>query len=186
VFESDISAIKVGDPAHVSFPNGSAPPLGAKVSYIQPQVDPTTRTLRVRLDAANPGLRMKPNMFVNVDFDVTATPQPTVPAGAVVDTGERQTAFVDRGNGYLDPRRIVVGERFGDRVAITSGLSAGERVVSSGTFLIDSESQLRAATESMGASQGQPAGPGAVVPARMPESSPGAPALSPHAGHGRD
>jgi membrane fusion protein, copper/silver efflux system len=186
VFESDITAIKVGDPAYVSFSNGSAPPLGAKVSYIQPQVDPATRTLRVRLDAANPGLLMKPDMFVSVDFGVAATPQLTVPAGAVVDTGERQTAFVDLGDGYLEPRRVVVGERFGDRVAITSGLSAGERVVSSGTFLIDSESQLRAAAESMGAPQHVQDGTGARLPVRTPDSSPDAPAPSLHAGHGRD
>jgi membrane fusion protein, copper/silver efflux system len=186
VFESDITAIKVGDPAYVSFSNGSAPPLGARVSYIQPQVDPTTRTMRVRLDAVNPGLRMKPDMFVNVDFGVAATPQLTVPAGAVVDTGERQTAFVDLGNGYLEPRRVVIGERFGDRVAITSGLSAGERVVSSGTFLIDSESQLRAAADSMGAPQHPQDGAGTGDPAQMGERSPEAPAPSPHSGHGRD
>jgi membrane fusion protein, copper/silver efflux system len=186
VFESDITAIKVGDPAYVSFSNGSAPPLGAKVSYIQPRVDPTTRTLGVRLDAANPGLRMKPNMFVNVDFGVAVTPQLTVPSGAVVDTGERQTAFVDLGNGYLEPRRVVVGERFGDRVAITSGLSAGERVVSSGTFLIDSESQLRAAVDSMGAPQHLQDAAGAGDPVQTPQGSPEAPAPSPHPGHDRD
>jgi multidrug efflux pump subunit AcrA (membrane-fusion protein) len=74
-----------------------------------------------------------------------------VPAEAVLDTGDRQTVFVDLGNGYLEPRQVVVGDRFGDRIAITSGLSAGERVVSSGTFLVDSESQLKAATGGMGA-----------------------------------
>jgi multidrug efflux pump subunit AcrA (membrane-fusion protein) len=165
VFESDIMAIKVGAPAYVMFANAGAPPIAANVSYIQPQVDPMTRTLKVRLDANNPGVRMKPEMFVNVEFGVASAPQPIVPAEAVLDTGDRQTVFVDLGNGYLEPRQVVVGERFGDRVTIARGLSPGERVVSSGTFLVDSESQLKAAAGSMGASQSQD---------------------STHRGHGRD
>ena len=151
VFESDIASIKLGDAASVMFPNGGAPTIGAKVNYVQPQVDPLTRTLKVRLDANNPGLRMKPDMFVNVEFGVVSVKQLVVPAEAVLDTGERQTVFVDLGDGYLEPRQVVVGSRFGDRVAITRGLSAGERVVSSGTFLVDSESQLKAAASGMGA-----------------------------------
>jgi RND family efflux transporter MFP subunit len=151
VFESDIASIKAGDPAQVTFASGAAPALAARVSYIQPQVDPTTRTLQVRLDAANPGMRMKPDMFVSVEFGVTTTAQLTVPAEAVLDTGDHQTVFVDLGNGYLEPRQVVAGERFGDRIAIVRGLAAGERVVSSGTFLIDSESQLKSAARGMGA-----------------------------------
>jgi membrane fusion protein, copper/silver efflux system len=145
VFESDIASIRIGDPAYVIFANASAPSVAARVNYIQPQVDPMTRTLKVRLDAVNPGLRMKPEMFVNVEFGIASPTQLTVPAEAVLDTGDRQTVFVDLGNGYLEARQVVVGDRFGDRVTITRGLAAGERVVSSGTFLIDSESQLKAA-----------------------------------------
>ena len=163
VFESDIPSIKVGDASYVSFPSGSTPPLGAKVTYIQPQVDPMTRTLKVRLDAPNPGLRMKPDMYVNVEFGIAGAKELVVPAEAVLDTGDRQTVFVDLGNGYLEPRPVVVGERYGDRVAITRGLTAGERVVSSGTFLIDSESQLKAAASGMGAPQHQHNG-GAAKP----------------------
>jgi RND family efflux transporter MFP subunit len=153
VFESDITSITIGDPAYVIFPNGGAPSIGARVNYIQPQVDPMTRTLKVRLDANNPGMRMKPDMFVNVEFGIATAAQLSVPAGAVLDTGDRQTVFVDLGNGYLEPRQVVVGERLGDRVTITRGLSLGERVVASGTFLIDSESQLKAAAAGMGAPQ---------------------------------
>ena len=139
VFESDITSIKLGDAAAVIFPNGGAPTIAARVNYIQPQVDPLTRTLKVRLDANNPRIRMKPDMFVNVEFGVASGEQLVVPADAVLDTGERQTVFVDLGDGYLEPRQVVVADRFGDRVAIASGLTAGERVVSSGTFLVDSE-----------------------------------------------
>ena len=155
VFEADITSIKPGDPAYVIFVNGGAPSIAARVNYIQPQVDPATRTLKVRLDAVNPGMRMRPEMFVNVEFGVRSRPQLTVPADAVLDTGDRQTVFVDLQNGYLQPRQVVVGERLGDRVTITSGVSAGERVVSSGTFLIDSESQLKAAAGGMGAPRPQ-------------------------------
>lgn len=174
VFESDITSIKLSDPAYVIFPAGGAPSIAAKVNYIQPQVDPMTRTLKVRLDANNPGLRMKPDMFVNVEFGIAAAAQITVPAEAVLDTGDRQTVFVDLGNGYLEPRQVVVGERFGDRVSITRGLSTGERVVSSGTFLIDSESQLKAAASGMGAPQHQHGGaaPQASEPKTAPVPSP--------------
>ena len=185
VFESDITFIKVGDPAYVIFANAGAPSIAAKVSYIQPQVDPMTRTLKVRLDANNPGLRMKPEMFVNVEFGVVTAPQLTVPSEAVLDTGDRQTVFVDLGNGYLEPRQVVVGERFADRVAITKGLSAGERVVASGTFLIDSESQLKAAAGGMGAPQHQHGGAPAAQPTK-PEPPASTPTTNPHAGHGRD
>jgi Cu(I)/Ag(I) efflux system membrane fusion protein len=88
VFESDITSIGIGDPAYVMFANASAPPVAARVSYIQPQVDPMTRTLKVRLDAGNPRTRMKPDMFVNVEFGVRTAPQLTVPSEAVLDTGD--------------------------------------------------------------------------------------------------
>jgi multidrug efflux pump subunit AcrA (membrane-fusion protein) len=174
VFESDIASIEVGDRASVMFTGGGVPAVTARVSYILPQVDPMTRTLKVRLDAPNPGTRMKPDMFVSVEFGVAGSPQLTVPAEAVLDTGDRQTVFVDLGNGYLEPRQVRVGERFGDRVTIARGLSAGERVVSSGTFLIDSESQLKAATTGFGKPADAPSAPATPAP------------KAPHEGHSRD
>src|SRR5262249_24011917 len=104
------------------------------------------------------------------------------------------TVFVDLGNGYLQPRQVTVGERSGDQVAITGGLSAGERVVSSGTFLVDSESQLKAAASGMGAALHQHCTAGSTPSAPAPTTSPppndgrGAttPASSPHEGHSRD
>lgn len=175
VFESDITSITVGVPAYVIFPKGGPPSIAATVNYIQPQVDPMTRTLKVRLDANNPGLRMKPDMFVNVEFGVTTAAHLTVPAEAILDTGDRQTVFVDLGNGYLEPRQVVVGDRFGDRVAVVRGLSAGERVVSSGTFLIDSESQLKSAASGMGAPPHQHPGAAAEdLQPKAPAAQPGA------------
>jgi multidrug efflux pump subunit AcrA (membrane-fusion protein) len=198
VFESDITLIKVGDPAYVMFTSRGVTPIAAKVSYIQPQVDPMTRTLKVRLDANNPGTRMKPDMFVNVEFAIASSPRLSLPGDAVLDTGDRQTVFVDLGNGYFEPRQVEVGERYGDRVTIVRGLSAGERVVSSGTFLIDSESQLTAAASGMGAPQHQhggapstpttPSMPGMPdMPSTGAQPAPARPTPpSPHEGHDRD
>jgi len=124
---------------------------------------------------------MKPDMFVNVEFGVVSAKQLVVPAEAVLDTGDRQTVFVDLGSGYLEPRQVVVGSRFGDRVAITRGLSAGERVVSAGTFLIDSESQLKAAAGGMGVPRHQHE---SAAPSPQTESK--APGLPEPGGHRHD
>ena len=189
VTESDLSSVREGATASLSFPAGGAPRITARVTYIQPQVDATTRTVKVRLEAANPGLLMKPDMYVNVEFEIATASQLTIPAEALLDTGNRQTVFVDLGDGYLEPRAVVVGQRMGDRVAIVSGLTSGERVVSSGTFLIDSESQLKAAASGMGAPHQHVAVPApnaspAAAPAGVPPSAPTP--SSPNGGHGHD
>ncbi|MGA2185209.1 MAG: efflux RND transporter periplasmic adaptor subunit [Bryobacteraceae bacterium] len=143
IFEADISRIHQGQSAVVTATNGEAAAFNARVSYIQPQVDPQTRTMKVRLEAANASLRLKPEMFVNVQFPLGAAPKLTVPADAVMDSGTKQTVYVDRGNGYLEPRAVQIGERLGDRIEILAGLKSGERIVTSGTFLIDSESRMQ-------------------------------------------
>ncbi|MBI1789359.1 MAG: efflux RND transporter periplasmic adaptor subunit, partial [Acidobacteria bacterium] len=141
VFESDAPRVQVGQGAVVSLPYAGRQ-FHATVSNILPQADAQTRTLKVRLEADNPGLYLKPEMFADVEFRVPMARRLTVPSEAVLDTGLRKTVFVDRGNGYLEPRQVETGERVGDRVEIRKGLKAGERVVVSGNFLIDSESQL--------------------------------------------
>jgi len=158
VYEYEAPAIRVGQAATVvlSYTGRKIP---ARVSYIQPSVDPMTRTLKVRLELGNPGTVLKPEMYVDVEFSVGGVPRMMVPADAVLDSGERRTVFVDRGDGYLEPRHVETGERFGDRVEIRAGLKPGERIVTSGTFLIDSESQLKAAASGMAAHQHGPPAP---------------------------
>ena len=151
IFETDAAFIALGGTAKITLPYAGQSPLTARINYVQPLVDPTTRALKVRLDVPNPGLKLKPNMYVDVEIGVAQAERLTVPADAVLDTGGRQTVFVDRGNGYLEPRAVKAGERMGDRLTILSGLTVGERVVASGTFLVDSESQLKAAASGMGA-----------------------------------
>jgi Cu(I)/Ag(I) efflux system membrane fusion protein len=98
-------------------------------------------------------------MYADVEFRVEMPGRITVPSEAVLNSGERQTVFVDRGNGYLEPRQVEIGERIGDRLEILEGLKLGERIVISGNFLIDSESQLKAAAGGMADMPGMPATP---------------------------
>jgi membrane fusion protein, copper/silver efflux system len=177
VFQGDIGVVNIGGSARVTLPYAEQPaPLTARVNYIQPQVDPTTRAMKVRLDVANPGMRLKPNMYVNVDFTLAQPERLTVPADAVLDTGTRQVVFVDRGEGFIEPRNVTVGERVGDRLSVLRGLSAGERVVASGTFLVDSESRLQSAAAAMGA----PATAAQAGPAEQPGTTPATPGAGRH------
>ncbi len=114
----------------------------ARVSAALPQFDTKTRTLRVRLEMDNPGFVFKPGMFADVEIPLNLPPSLTVPSDALIDAGLARRVFVERGPGTFEPREVETGWRFGDRVEITRGLQPGERVVVSGTFLIDSESRL--------------------------------------------
>lgn len=153
VFEYEAPMVGLGQPAKVSLAYLPGKSFAARVNYIQPQVDPMTRTLKIRLEAENPGLALKPDMYVDVEFRVAMPLRLTVPAEAVLDSGLRKTVFVDRGNGYLEPRQVETGERIADRIEIRHGLKAGERIVTSGNFLIDSESQLKSAAAGMAGHQ---------------------------------
>ncbi len=150
VFEYEAPNIRIGETARVSLQALPGKTFNARIDYLQPQVDPMTRTIKVRLNMNNPGLLLKPDMYANVEFREHTPARLTVPAEAVLDAGERQTVFIDRGNGFLEPRQVKTGGRDGDRIQIISGLTAGERVVVSGNFLIDSESQMKAAAAGMG------------------------------------
>jgi RND family efflux transporter MFP subunit len=132
--------------------------FNATVSSVLPQFDPITRTLKVRLVADNPGYTLRPEMFVDVEFPVTMPPALTVPVDAVLDSGLKKTVYVDRGNGYFEPREVETGSYFNDRVEILKGLMAGERIVVSGNFLIDSESRFKSSsTEATGPMSTDPA-----------------------------
>ncbi len=182
VFEYEASMVRMGAPARISLSYQPGKTFAARVNYVQPQVDPVTRTLKVRLETENPGLALKPDMYVDVEFRLAMPQQILVPADAVLDSGLRQTVFVDRGNGFLEPRQVEIGERFGDRVEIRKGLQPGERIVTSGNFLIDSESQLKSAAGGMagmehgGPTGGQQKAPAAPAPGGM-KGMPGMPGM---------
>jgi Cu(I)/Ag(I) efflux system membrane fusion protein len=142
VYRDQLPFIRRGASARITTA-GAAGALPAMVSLSEPIFDEATLTLKVRLEAANPKLALKPGMFVDVEFPVDLPPALAVPADSIVDSGLRKTVFVDHGNGYLEPRLVETGRRIGDDVEVTKGLVPGERIVISGTFLIDSESRLK-------------------------------------------
>jgi multidrug efflux pump subunit AcrA (membrane-fusion protein)/YHS domain-containing protein len=130
----------------------------AMVSSVLPLFDPSTRTLKVRLEADNPGYMLRPDMFVDVEHSVTMPPAITVPSDAVLDSGLKKTVFVERGPGLFEPRSVETGKLFDNRVEIVQGLKPGERVVVTGNFLLDSESKMKATAEGM-------SGTGSIDPA---------------------
>jgi len=169
VFEYEAGSVRQGQRAVVTATAYPGQQFPATVSYIQPAVDPQTRTLRVRLELGNPNLVLKPDMYVNVELFTGAKKRLVVPVNAVLNSGLRQTVFVDRGNGYLEPRHVQLGKQFAGRVEILSGLRAGERIVTSGTFLIDSESQLKSAASGAASHQHGSAPSGTAQPQSPPE-----------------
>jgi membrane fusion protein, copper/silver efflux system len=144
VFDNDARYVRPGIRAQVSLPNQRTT-FAATVADVLPQFDTTTRTLKVRLEVDNPGYVMRPDMFVDVTLAITAPPSIVVPVDAVLDSGLAKTVFVERGDGAFEPRKVETGSRFGDRVEIVGGLSAGERIATSGAFLLESESRMRSA-----------------------------------------
>ena len=144
VLADEAAHLRPGSRALVTIPNQPTK-LTAVASEVLPQFDPATRTLKVRLVADNPGFALRPDMFVDVEFPVERPAAVTIPVDALIDSGLRRTVFVERGPGQLEPRAVETGWRSGDRVEVVSGLEPGERIVTSGTFLVDSESRLKAA-----------------------------------------
>jgi RND family efflux transporter MFP subunit len=161
VFQNDVGRVKPGDTAQITVDSYPARTFFGQIEEILPQVDTATRTVRVRLAMANPGLKLKPGMFVNIDLKTNLGRQLVVPASAVFQSGTRQLVFLNHGSGSLEPKEITVGPRVGDDFIVLNGLRARESIVISASFLIDSESQLQAAAGSFVA---PPAGAGGSSP----------------------
>ncbi|MDE3186246.1 MAG: FixH family protein [Acidobacteriota bacterium] len=168
VFQGDVGRLKPGDPAQVTVDAYPGRRFNGRIDQILPQVDMTTRTVRVRLIFSNPGVVLKPGMFVNVAISVPLGRQLVIPSTAVLQAGSRAIAFIDHGSGNLEPRTIETGPLIADSVVVLSGLKAGDQVVSSANFLVDSEAQLQAAFGSfVPPAQQSSATPGAAPPAQM-------------------
>jgi Cu(I)/Ag(I) efflux system membrane fusion protein/cobalt-zinc-cadmium efflux system membrane fusion protein len=158
VFQNDLGRIRVGAPASLTVDSYPGRVFRGRVDFIYPDVDMTTRTARARLVFSNSRMTLSPGMFVNVSLEVNLGKQLTIPVSGVLQSGARQIVFVDRGNGYLEPRDVQLGPQAGEEYIVLKGLRAGERIVTSANFLIDSESQLQAAIGSYAApSSGAPA-----------------------------
>ena len=148
IFQNDIGRVKPGDVVQITVDSYPGRTFSGQIEEILPQVDMTTRTVRVRLAIVNPGLKLKPGMFVNVDVKSNLGRQLVVPASAVFQSGTRQLVFLDHGNGSLEPKEITTGSRVGDNFVVLNGLQPHQAIVTSANFLIDSESQLQAAAGS--------------------------------------
>ncbi|MHC1741821.1 MAG: efflux RND transporter periplasmic adaptor subunit [Syntrophobacteraceae bacterium] len=149
VYEYEIPMVRVGQSAVMTLAYNPGKSLTGKVSYIYPELDKTTRTLKVRLEFPNPDLALKPDMYANVEIRVDHGSNLSLPQEAVLDSGMDQIVFVALEDGYFEPRKVELGSRVGDRFIVLGGLKAGEKVVTSGNFLVDSESQLKAVLKSM-------------------------------------
>lgn len=159
LFPEDMGRVKPGDAANITVDAYPGQIIHGHIEAILPRVDLTTRTGRVRIELSNERIRLKPGMYVNVDLKVPLGSQVTVPANAVLMSGSRSIAFLYRNDGRLIPQDVEPGQRVGDKLIVSKGLSPGQRVVSSANFLVDSESQLQAAS---GAFAPPPPGAGAV------------------------
>jgi Cu(I)/Ag(I) efflux system membrane fusion protein len=165
VFEQDLRFVRPGMEAHIEVSAYPGEHLMGRVSFVYPTMDPMVRTNHIRIELANPGLRLKPGMFATIYLDAPIGDAITVPMSAVIATGERNVVFV-REEGMLVPRAVVTGARTGDRIEILDGLAVGETVVRSANFLVDAESRLGATGTGMpGMQHGPAAAPAAKPPA---------------------
>jgi Cu(I)/Ag(I) efflux system membrane fusion protein len=149
VYEADLSSVRLGMSATIETASAPGQKLRGQVTFISPTVEAATRTTKVRIEIENPGGRLKPDMFADVTLDVELGSALVVPESAIIDAGARKLAFVDMGEGRYEPREVTLGARADTGFVVLGGLIAGEKVVVAANFLIDSESSLRAAVQSM-------------------------------------
>jgi Cu(I)/Ag(I) efflux system membrane fusion protein len=143
IYEYELPLLKVGDPATIQLSYFPGRQFSSRIDYIYPTLSGDTRTAKARFIIPNPGGELKPQMFTNVELQVSLGPKLAVPEDAVLDTGLRQIVYVDKGNGYFEPREVRIGVRAEKLVEVTAGLKAGDKVASAANFLIDSEAKLK-------------------------------------------
>jgi Cu(I)/Ag(I) efflux system membrane fusion protein len=149
--ETALMEVTTGAEVRVSFRGLAGEPIVGRVDTIYPELDMMTRTGKLRIELPNPDGRLRANMFADVEIMLGQTPVVQVPEGAVIDTGDRQVVILDLGDGRFQPTPVTLGGRGGGMVEIVTGVAAGDRVVSSATFLIDAESNLNAALAALAA-----------------------------------
>ena len=149
VFERDAAALRVGIPATISVDAVPARTFSGRVTFISPELDDRTRTLTARVEIANDGGTLRPGMYATAELRPAGRRVLSVPLGAVLPTGTRDIVFVNRGDGRFLPREVRVGQRGDSTLEIVQGLRAGDEVIASATFLLDSESNLAAAIQGL-------------------------------------
>ncbi len=154
LYEAEAGRVKPGTPAQVRVPSLGDRVLPARVTYLDPALNPQTRVLRARLELANPGFVLRPEMLVEVLVRTEARRGLWIPQDALLNSGTARIVFVDVGGGYFEPRDVKPGQSAGGKVEILDGLKKGESVVAGAAFLVDSESRLQAALAQMAAKAG--------------------------------
>ena len=149
IYEYELPFIRLGQQASIQLSYLQGENFTGKAIYIYPSLNPETRTAKVRFEIPNPHGKLKPEMYANVEIKVQLGRKLTVPEGAIIDTGIRQLAIIDKGSGYFEPREVKVGAKVDNYYEVIRGLKVGERVVTSANFLIDSESKLKEAVGGM-------------------------------------
>lgn len=149
IYEYELPLVTVGQHARISLSYDPAMVMDARLTFIHPSLDPQTRTAKARFELDNPGGRLKPDMYATVQLRIPLGERLAVTKDALLESGERSVIFIHRGDGRLEWRNVKLGVRAGDRVEILEGLSEGEHIVTSANFLIDSESQVKAAMVGM-------------------------------------
>ncbi len=154
IYEFEIADVHVGMEAKLTLSYYPGKVWNGEVDYVYPYLDTKTRTNKVRFTFSNPTGELKPGMYVNVELEIDKGENLVVSDEAILDAGEEKYVFVAEGNGFFEPRLVVVGEKVGEKRIVIKGLQEGERVVVSGNFLIDSESRLKAALLGIGGKKG--------------------------------
>jgi Cu(I)/Ag(I) efflux system membrane fusion protein len=144
-YQDELPMLQIGQEVTVTSSSYAGEKFRGQITLIDPFIDNAKRTGRVRLDIHNPDLKLKPDMYVDLVLDMDMGRSLVVPVNAIIPTGKRNIAFVDKGDGKLEPRVLELGGKFGDVYAVNSGLKEGERVVASANFLIDAESKIQGA-----------------------------------------
>jgi hypothetical protein len=150
VYEYEAPEIKAGQAANVTLAYYPGRVFRGRIDYIYPQFDATTRTLKARIEIPNPNLALKPDMYANVDLKIDYGRRLVAPQESVLDSGSEQLVFVAHEGGYFESRKIRLGPKVDNNFIVLSGLKAGEKIVTSANFLIDSESRLKSAAGGMG------------------------------------
>lgn len=149
VYDYELPFLKTGQQVMASLSYYPGESFEGRIAYIYPYLKPETRTNEIRIEVANPGLKLKPEMFANLEIHVDYGNKLTIPASAVLDAGVSKIVFVALGNGYFEPREVKLGVRGDELYEVLGGVAADEAVVISANFLVDSESSLKAALSRM-------------------------------------
>lgn len=171
IYENEFPLVKVGETARIRLSSLPGRELSSRIEFMSPELSGQTRTIKVRFSIPNPGGQLRPQMFADVEMMVDLGRKLAVPDEAVIDTGLRKIVYVDKGDGYFEPRQVTTGIRAEKMIEVVSGLTAGEKVASSANFLIDSEAKLKG-IEAAGAAAGGAAQKAAPPADSKPDAAP--------------